>query len=391
MGLRVAFLTDEYVMGGGSSGGLASYLVRITQALKELGHTPEVFVVNDAEREVFFQQGVRVEVVVPNSTLFLRLAKKVQRRVMKYPWGGPVRYVSASLAMAQAFNRRHKEKPFHFVQSANCSSVGLFVRGTQHCPHIVRLSSNRSLWFAMDGYDSFGAKLMIWLENTAIRKADIAYAPSKFVAQSCQQKIRGDISVLRPPVFVEDQINEDVDRRIPEKYLIHFGQIGLRKGSDILARALCNVWEEVPEFKMVWAGRVIRDGDFERCHHLWGPNAVNVLWVGSVRKSMMYAILKSAVASVLPSRIDNLPNTVIESLMLGVPVIGTTDSSIDELVEPGVNGKLVRNGDILGLSDAMICAWRKGKGFVSPFRRPLIFDELNSANAAERLVKLAGY
>ena len=41
-----------------------------------------------------------------------------------------------------------------------------------------------------------------------------------------------------------------------------------------------------------------------------------------------------------PTRFDNLPNSAIESLALGVPVIGTLGASLEELVTPGRDGDL---------------------------------------------------
>jgi hypothetical protein len=41
--LRIAFLTPEFVTNVAGSSGLASYLSRITSALKSLGHDVEVF------------------------------------------------------------------------------------------------------------------------------------------------------------------------------------------------------------------------------------------------------------------------------------------------------------------------------------------------------------
>ena len=236
-----------------------------------------------------------------------------------------------------------------------------------------------------------GSLPMVWLEKTAVCKADIAYAPSAYVAEHCQSNWRNDVKVLRPPIFIETQADGIIPNWLPEKYLIHFGQIGPRKGSDLVAQALCQVWQQEPDFKMIWAGRVITTGDFERCHQLWGEQAANVIWVGPVSKERLYTFLQNATAAVLPSRVDNLPNTVIESLMLGVPVIGSKGASIDELVEPGLNGELVEIGDVKALAEAMLQAWRQGRNWIAPFIKPSIFEELDPKQAALNLIRLAGY
>jgi glycosyltransferase involved in cell wall biosynthesis len=57
--------------------------------------------------------------------------------------------------------------------------------------------------------------------------------------------------------------------------------------------------------------------------------------------------------------VDNLPNTVIESLLLGTPVIGSRGASIDELVVDEVSGLLVEIENPRALADAMVRVWRR--------------------------------
>jgi len=99
-----------------------------------------------------------------------------------------------------------------------------------------------------------------------------------------------------------------------------------------LAEALPIVWRQEPSFTMVWAGQARRwtaNGQevfpnmFAEYSRLWGEHTSRVLYLGEIEKPHLYAVLKRADATVLPSACDNLPNTAIESLSLGVPVIGT--------------------------------------------------------------------
>jgi glycosyltransferase involved in cell wall biosynthesis len=89
--------------------------------------------------------------------------------------------------------------------------------------------------------------------------------------------------------------------------------------------------------------------------------------------------------------VDNLPNTAIESLTLGVPVIGTRGASIDELVEEGVTGNLVTPGDVDGLATTIVKFWRGESAVRKGFKwRGGIADEMQPERAVENLLKLAG-
>ena len=57
-------------------------------------------------------------------------------------------------------------------------------------------------------------------------------------------------------------------------------------------------------------------------------------------------IMQASDVFVLPSTEDNLPNTVVESLACGLPVVTSTACGARELITPGVNGQLAAALDV---------------------------------------------
>ena len=228
------------------------------------------------------------------------------------------------------------------------------------------------------------------LARACIRRADVAYAPSRFVAEHWSRILGIDVRVLRPPAFLETEPDARTLPELPKRYLFHFGQLNGCKGTPLLARALPLAWRTEPELSMVWAGR-------DRLHRFpgyaasWGPSRSRVVFAGELPKPALYAALRDAEAAVLPSRVDNLPNTAIESLLFGVPVIASDGASLDELIEPDRTGELVPIGDERALADAMVRVWRgessARKGFVwdSGLR-----DAMRPERAVAGLLRLAG-
>jgi glycosyltransferase involved in cell wall biosynthesis len=154
---------------------------------------------------------------------------------------------------------------------------------------------------------------------------------------------------------------------VPDRFLFHFGQLMRRKGTFWLLDALEHAFAQEPSLVVVLAGYshwnelslALRKLDHYRAR-------LQVLY--PLPKPQLYSILGRAEAVVLPSLVDNLPNTAIESLMLGIPVIGTQGASLDELVTPSIHGELVPANDVPALADAMVRFWRSEtpvrKGFV---------------------------
>src|SRR5690606_34148665 len=56
---------------------------------------------------------------------------------------------------------------------------------------------------------------------------------------------------------------------------------------------------------------------------------------------------------VIPSLMDNLPNTVLESLMCGTPVIGFPVGGITDMVQDGDNGLLTKTITSTALLDSI--------------------------------------
>lgn len=65
----------------------------------------------------------------------------------------------------------------------------------------------------------------------------------------------------------------------------------------------------------------------------------NVLELGSIYDERLMSVAYSAAdVFVIPSLMDNLPNTVLESLMCGTPVIGFPVGGIPDMIQDGENG-----------------------------------------------------
>jgi glycosyltransferase involved in cell wall biosynthesis len=387
---RIAFLTREFPTEA-ERGGLASYLERMTFSLRDAGHEPEVFVLSGEAPGVLEHAGVRVERVRRADR---HAAVRVLGRAL--PWLGQSRLlpalhiVSGALALARALDRRAAERAFDAVQSADYRAPGLCVRRQPGRPHLVRCSSASDLTARADGDRSLARWLEAWLERAAIRHADVAYAPSRFVASHLAERIGRELAVLRPPAFLETKPALRAPQGLPPRFLLHVGKPGALKGTQLLAAALPKLWAQEPSFTLAFAGAG-RGALHARFGELWGAQAARVVALGTLAKPDLYAALAGAEAAVLPSLADNLPNAAIESLLLGTPVVAFDGASLDELVEPGVTGELVPSGDEDALVAALLRVWRgqsrARKGFVW---RAAIAQEMRPDCAVQNLLALAG-
>lgn len=71
-------------------------------------------------------------------------------------------------------------------------------------------------------------------------------------------------------------------------------------------------------------------------------------------EGLMSLIYSAADVFVLPSLADNLPNTMLESMACGTPVVAFATGGIPDGVRPGVTGLLAKTGDATDLRSAIL-------------------------------------
>ncbi|HVT45802.1 MAG TPA: glycosyltransferase family 4 protein [Thermoanaerobaculia bacterium] len=382
--MRIAFVTRDSPTE--NDGGLASFLNRLTRVLADLGHEVELFVRSEKtnELQVLELYGIRVERVPSLQGWPIDFATWLERRSPALRFVELAYELAGARDLARRLEARHAERPFDAVHCSVWGATALFVRKLTGRPLVTLFCWPRDLLSELEEHPpSLETRLLTRLERRAAARSDLVYAHSRYIADHLRQNHGIPAMLIRPPAFLERAAISRLEG-IPPRYLIHYGGIGPPKGSDLLARALLLAWESEPELTMVWAGKEHRGEPLIRQYReLWGERARRVIWLGEVRKTSMYELVSRAVATVIPTRCDNLPNTAIESLLFGVPVIGSDGASIDEVVEPGLNGELVAIGDVEALSDAMVKAWRGEMPFVA---LPSSFESMLPLTAASNLL-----
>ena len=137
--------------------------------------------------------------------------------------------------------------------------------------------------------------------------------------------------------------------------LLSVGRFQPKKGFDVLLRALALIRRHV-SLTLVGYGPEER-----RLRRLAGTLGLDgrVRWTGAQDQLALRELYRQHDLFVLSPRIaadgdrDGLPNVVVEALSQGLPVVSTRVSALPEIVEDGVNGRLVPPEDPGALAMAL--------------------------------------
>lgn len=117
-----------------------------------------------------------------------------------------------------------------------------------------------------------------------------------------------------------------------------------RKGFELLIQALKGLPDSLNAFLVSVGGGSPRMDNFIRHLH-----------VGHLENRRLLSLVYSAAdVYVVPSLQDNQPNTVLESMACGTPVIGFDVGGIPDMVRPGITGLLAPVEDVRAMRSAVV-------------------------------------
>ena len=183
---------------------------------------------------------------------------------------------------------------------------------------------------------------LLWNCSKVYDKIDTIICCSEFLKDKLDtNKILAKKTIKLHNFTTKDKIDKVCDK---QNYVLYFGRYSKEKGIDILLKAC----RELPDIQFVFAG----SGDKETVDKIQGIS--NIKEVGFLSGEELNKIIREAMFSIYPSKwYENCPFSIIESQMLGTPVIGSNIGGIPELVEHGYTGLLFEPGKTECLVEAI--------------------------------------
>jgi glycosyltransferase involved in cell wall biosynthesis len=353
--IHIAFLTPEYSRDQAPEGGLGNYLRKTAMQLCHRGHRVSIFCLSKLCRD--YRDG---EVFVHEVRRF-RFPYQLARFRQMAPFLPAIAQVRSAQRLAKQFWQAASGNPVDIVQASSFGSPGYTLRHNGQMPVVCRISSYTPLYRSASGQRrSFGDYLSDWLEVRQVLDAQASFAPSELMASAFARVEGHRPLVIRSPANV-DEVSYDpsfYERHLSgQRYLLYFGTLNRIKGVDLLAPVAGKLLPRHPELNLVFIGRDhgLRDGQkvFDFVRQANEAYQSQLFYHPGLLKSQLYPVIKNSLGVLMPSRVDNYPNACLEALSLGIPVVGTYESSLDEMIGDGKTGFLARNDDADSFGEAV--------------------------------------
>jgi glycosyltransferase involved in cell wall biosynthesis len=199
-----------------------------------------------------------------------------------------------------------------------------------------------------------------WLKKKLYQRSHLTIvAPSTWLTALAQQSTLGHFPVHHIPYGLDTEVYQPLDRdqcRVvlglpPKKRVLLFAVDDLRrylKGADLLQKAL----HGVPASLRADMVLLLFGNGGEAFARTVDIPAYNLGYIGSDR--LKAACYSAADLLVSPTRADNLPLIVIESLACGTPVVSFRINGVPDLVRPGLTGYLAEPEDASDLARGIV-------------------------------------
>lgn len=186
----------------------------------------------------------------------------------------------------------------------------------------------------------------------------VVVTPSRWLGRCA-----ADSSLLRrfPGVVIPNGVPTEVFRPCPKAearqslglpgtgHVILFGAayVSRWKGFDSLFDAVRRLPDRVREDSVLVS--------FGPRQGIEGPEGIRTRDFGSISdQGLLARIYSAADVFIIPSLYENLPNTILESLSCGTPVVGFSAGGVPEILVDGVTGKVASPADPGGLAEGIV-------------------------------------
>ncbi len=369
-------ISREYPPCACSQGGIGTYVAHVAQLLAERGET--VHVIGERWQGAPLSREVRCDgrLIVHRVALDRPLPEGDQKvdtwaldamRHSSFPaqaFSWQVARLVESLVEAadiDCIEAQEFEGPLYYFLLRR--ALGLGPRRQPPC--FVHLHSSMQFVCHHNGWDlgSVGVAMKRF-EDYVIQASDAALCPSLYLVRQSERHYGFPAgSIARIPLPKGDTpLIERTAETWERGVITYFGRMEGRKGVFEWVDAAVAVARERPGLRfeligwdtpLTWTRNIERSVRDALRRRIPSDLASSITLLDGMPRPQLFERLANARLAVVPSRSENFPNTCVEAMGTGLPVLASPCGGMAEMVEDGRTGWLARSAATADLADAL--------------------------------------
>ena len=199
-------------------------------------------------------------------------------------------------------------------------------------------------------------------EEEAIRHADVVISPSRSLLGILTRRLALTNRGFVVPYPFETP-STDPRTAAPRPTILYFGRMERRKGVHLLVNAAQHLLDQGLDFDVRFIGGDTATGPSGASMRSHLASLIQPRWKDRIRidgpiprhdlMPIIRAVAAGGGACCFPSLWENYPNTCLEAMSLGCPVIGSDAGGMAEMIQDGLSGLTFRSGDTAHLADCL--------------------------------------
>lgn len=363
--MRVCLVSREFAPFWG--GGIGAYAAQMAVAWAAAGHTSHV-------------------VTLPHPGLAEdspRLFPNVHFHTLDVPPASPavpLAFQRHAAAVRDTLDRLHAAHPFDYIEFPDYWAEGhlaLTAARTTHALAGATLSirlhtpTHEARRFNAEPPGDAEIALLELAEDLAIRSADLLVSPTRSLLDLVTARLGpcGRLRAVIPYPFDPASLAEfgapspDAPAATLAPTVLYFGRLERRKGVEVLVAAALRLLDQGTPASFTLIGGDTNTGPNGSSMRRYLESIIperhrsRVRITGPRPRASLGPEIRAAAASgglcCFPSLWENFPNTCVEAMALGAPVVGSDAGGMAEIIEDGRSGVLFSSGDPESLAEAI--------------------------------------
>lgn len=333
--------------------GIVSYVKTMNEALDYLS-TSYVFSLGNMHQRVYPSNVIDVGAYNVEKSNFEKLKSKLCNKLL----GKHFSYQATFSESIKALNTAIIQSSFKLdlIEIEESFGLPLFAKQQIKIPVVCRLHGP---WFIhgpilkMDNTPDYS--LRTEYEGKGIRFADAITSPSQDVLDQVREFYDIDLpqaEVIPNPV---NAVNEDMQWQYDanaKPSILFVGRFDYHKGGDLMLQAFKLIAQKDKDVELIFIGPdrgLMVNGNLisyeEYLQSVIKDEAIKkrIQYLGHCNQTTIQHLRKSATITVFPSRYENFPVSLLESLSTGSPTIASAVGGIKEIIQHTHSGILVDN------------------------------------------------